>query len=74
MKIKADCSEDQILGEQDIPNATIYLLTQSLIFLTMKLTDMPTKFQHSLQRFNSDINTITNELGTPMFTPQVNKI
>ena len=55
--------------EQDIPNPTIYLLTQSLIFLTVKLVDMPTKFQHTLQKSNSHINIITNQLGTPMFTP-----
>ena len=30
--------------EQDVPNPTIYLLTQTLIFLTMELADMPTKF------------------------------
>ena len=55
--------------EQDIPNPTIYLLTQTLIFLTMELVDMPTKFQHSLQKSNSHINIIINQLGTPKFTP-----
>ena len=69
MKIKTDCSGNQIPGEQDIPNPTIYLLTQSLIFLTMELADIPTRIQHSLQRSNSHINIITNQLGTPMFTP-----
>ena len=69
MKIKAGCSEKQILREHDIPNPTIYLLTQTLIFLTMELADMPTKFQHSLQRSNSHINIITNQLNTPMSTP-----
>ena len=38
----------QIPRGQDIPNPTIYLLTQTLIFLTMELADMPTKFQHTL--------------------------
>ena len=69
IKIKADCSEKQIPREQDVTYPTIHLLTQSLIFLTMELTDMPTKFQHTLQRSNSHINIITNELNTPMFTP-----
>ena len=69
MKIKADSSKNQILREQDIPNPTIYLLTQTLIFSTLKLADMPTKFQHTLQKSNSHINIITNQLGTPMFTP-----
>ena len=69
MKIKADCSEKQIPREQDITNPTIYLLTPSLVLLTMELADMPTKFQHSLQKSNSHINIITNQLGTPMFTP-----
>ena len=55
--------------EQDLPNPTIYLLTQTLISLTMKLADMPTKFQHSFQKFNSHINIITNQLGTLKFTP-----
>ena len=41
-------------------NPTIYLLTQTLIFLTIELADMPIKFQHSLQRSNSHINIITN--------------
>ena len=69
MKIKADCSENQIPKEQDIPNPTIYLLTQTLIFLTMELADRTIKFQHSLQKSNSHINITTNQLGTPMFTP-----
>ena len=69
MEISADCSKKQIPREQDIPNPTIYLLTQTLIFLAMKLSDMPTKFQHALQKSNSHINIITNQLGTPMFTP-----
>ena len=69
IEIMVDCSENQILREQDVTYPTIYLLTQSLIFLTMKLADMPTKFQHSLQRSNSHINIITNQLNTPMFTP-----
>ena len=55
--------------EQDIPNLTIYLLTQTLIFLTMELADIPIKFQHSLQKSNSHINIIINQLGTPKFTP-----
>ena len=67
--VMTDCSEKQIPREHDVANPTIYLLTQTLIFLNMKLADMPTKFQHSLQRSNSHINTITNQLGTPKFTP-----
>jgi len=55
--------------EQDVPNTTIYLLTQTLIFLAMELADIPTKFQHTLQRSNSHINIITNQLGTSKFTP-----
>ena len=55
--------------EQDVPNPTIYLLTQTLIFLTMELVDMPTKFPHSLQKSNSHINIIINQLGTPKLTP-----
>ena len=55
--------------EQDVPNPTIYLLTQSLIFLTMELADRPTKFQHSLQKSNSHMNIIINQLGTQKFTP-----
>ena len=55
--------------EQDVPNPTIYLLTQTLIFLTIKLADRHTKFQHSLQKSNSYINIIINELGTLMFSP-----
>ena len=69
IKIKADCSEKQIPKERDVTNPTIYLLTQTLIFLNMELADMPTKFQHSLQRSNSHINIITNQLNTPMSTP-----
>ena len=34
----------------------------------MELADMPTKFQHSLQKSNSHINIIINQLGTPKFT------
>ena len=60
IEIMIDCSGKQIPREHDITNTTIYLLTQSLIFLTMELADMPTKFQHSLQRSNSHINIITN--------------
>ena len=41
-------SEKHIPREHDITNPTIYLLTQTLISLTIKLADMPTKFQHSL--------------------------
>ena len=55
-------------GEHDVPNPTIYLLTQTLISLTMELLDMPTKFQHSIQKSNSHINIIINQLGTPKFT------
>ena len=55
--------------EQDVPNPTFYLLTQTLIFLTMELADMPTKFQHSLQKSNSHINIIINQLDIPKFTP-----
>ena len=61
IKIKA---EKQIPREQDVTNPTIHLLTQPLIFLTMELADMPTKFQHTLQRSNSCINIITNQLNT----------
>ena len=57
------------MREHDVPNPTIYLLTQTLILLTMELADMPTKFQHSLQKSNSHINIIINQLGTPIFTP-----
>ena len=39
IEIRADCSE-----EQDVPNSTIYSLNLNLIFLTMELVDMPTKF------------------------------
>ena len=69
IEIRADCSKKQITREQDVPNSTLYLLTQTLIFLTMKLADIPTKFQHLLQKSNSHINIITNQVGTPMFTP-----
>ena len=55
--------------EHDVPNPTIYLLTETLIFLPMELADIPSKFQHSLQKSNSHINIITNQLGTPMLTP-----
>ena len=55
--------------EQDVSNPTIYLLTQILIFLTMELADVPTRFQHTLQKSNSHINIIINQLGTPKFTP-----
>ena len=66
--------KDRLLREIDSErtrcnNPNIYLLTQSLIFLTMELADMPTKFQHSLQRFNSHINIITNQLNILMSTP-----
>ena len=64
IKIKADCSEKQITREQDVTNPTIYLLTPTLIFLNMELADMPTKFQHTLQRSNSCINIRTNQLNT----------
>ena len=39
------------------------------MFLTMELADMPIRFQHTLQKSNSHINIIINELGTPKFTP-----
>ena len=68
IEIRADCSEKQI-QEQDVPNPTIFSLNLNLIFLTMELADMPIKFQHSLQKFNSHINIIINQLGTPKFTP-----
>jgi len=55
--------------EQDVPKPTIYSLNLNLIFLTMELADLPSKVQHSLQKSNSHINIITNQLGTPMFTP-----
>ena len=54
--------------EQDVPKPTIYSLNLNLIFLTMELVDMPTKFQHSLEKSNSYINIIINQLGTPKFT------
>ena len=64
IEIRADCSK-----EQDVPNPTIYSLNLNLIFLTMELVDMPTKFQHTLQKSNSHINIIINQLGTPKLTP-----